>query len=157
MKATKAILHTIKLTVFMGSISYLAACGGGAGGEEENTQVQPTSTPQPTIEDLTVSPDNTLLSIHTLEVDASSVVPENERAYLSICEGEISNKDVISMKYEDCLLRSPITDTSDLFQLSLPNHVDNLIAVIWYYDVTQTPFIARWEKSEAQNAEWVIN
>jgi len=155
----KTILSTTKIIVLSSAITLLCACGPAKDGEDETN---PVSTPspsatEPAINSLSIEPSNNLESTYELIIDATPLIPEGERAYLSICDVDVTTTNVLSMNYDNCLLRSPINENTDTFSLSLPNHIDKLVAIAWFYDLTKEPLIVQWDKSLAEGVVWALH
>ncbi len=154
----KIILSTAKTALLFSAITFLCACGPAKDGEDEASQASTPSPsePEPTINSLSIEPSNNLESIYELTIDATPLTPEGKRAYLSICDVDITTKNVLSMNYDNCLLRSPVNENTDTFSLSLPNHIDKLVAIAWFYDLTKEPLIVQWDKSLAKGMVWAL-
>jgi len=155
------ILSTTKTALLSSAFIFLCACGPAKDGEDagETTQVSaPTpSTPEPTMNSLSIEPSNNLESIYELTIDATPLIPQGERAYLSICDVDVTTTNVLSMNYDNCLLRSPVNKNIDTFSLSLPNHINKLVAIAWFYDLTKEPLIVQWDKSLADSMVWKLH
>ncbi len=155
----KTMLSTAKTILLSSAITFLCACGAAKDGEDEATPVSAPSpsAPEPTINSLSIEPSNNLESIYELTIDATPLIPEGERAYLSICDVDVTTTNVLSMNYDNCLLRSPVNENTDTFSLSLPNHIDKLVAIAWFYDLTKEPLIVQWDKSLAGGMVWALH
>lgn len=154
------ILSTTKTILLSSVFILLCACGPAKDGEDdrETTQASAPSpdTSEPTINSLSIEPSNNLESIYELTIDATPLITKGERAYLSICDVDVTTTNVLSMNYDNCLLRSPVNENTDTFSLSLPNHIDKLVAIAWFYDLTKEPLIVQWDKSLARGVVWAL-
>ncbi len=161
-----ALLATTLLT--------LSACGGGGGGGSgdsatgnaggtggSNTgnadgtgnsvnQVQE-------MKDLSIARANELRAVTELNIEVRVTAA---RSYLSICPDPGAEITVSSLDYDSCLVRSPLDGSSRSFTLDLPNHVDQLVAILWFYDAGKQPLIQRWQRNSggsfATTATWQI-
>ena len=156
MASITALSGMLKAAFIVILAGQLLACGSDSDSSPPPPPPPAASTPQ--INDLTVSADNELRSITQLRIDVSELINANKRAYLSICSdpGEINNSAAISMQYNNCLLRSPLDPGRTDFTLTLPNHIGNLIAIVWYFDTAQ-PRIFRWQRASADNDVWLLH
>ncbi len=171
----KITLPTAKTALLIAAIIFLSACGPETDDEDEDDATpvsipspnstpstpSPNSTPspdtpEPEINSLPITPNNNLESTYELTIDASTLIPEGERAYLSVCDVDITTTNILSMNYDNCLLRSPVNENTDTFSLSLPNHINKLVAVVWFYDLTKEPLIIQWDKSLAEDMVWEL-
>lgn len=154
-------LSTTKIALLSSALIFLCACGPTKDGEDEDKSTQASAptpgTPEPAINSLSIEPSNNLESIYKLTIDATPLIPEGERAYLSICDVDATTTNVLSMNYDNCLLRSPVNENTDTFSLSLPNHINKLVAIAWFYDLTKEPLIVQWDKSFAEGMVWSLN
>lgn len=155
----KTKLSTTKTILLSSAITFLCACGPAGDGEDDaNPASAPSpSAPEPDINSLSIERSNNLESIYELTIDATPLIPEGERAYLSICDVDVTTTNVLSMNYDNCLLRSPINENTDTFALSLPNHINKLVAIAWFYDLTKEPLVVQWDKSLAGGMVWALH
>ena len=155
----KTMLSTAKTILLSGAITFLCACGPAKDGEDETSPASAPSpsAPEPAINSLSIEPSNNLESIYKLTIDATPLIPEGERAYLSICDVDVTTTNVLSMNYDNCLLRSPVNKNTDTFSLSLPNHINKLVAIAWFYDLTKEPLIVQWDKSLTVGMVWALH
>lgn len=150
----------------------LAACGGsgGSGSSNSNTPaavepdvetaaealVEPEadlSEPEPprSTSELMVSEEFVVDSTTKLDLVVDIEELRNERAYLNVCHEDNSG----NTDYNNCALRTPLTDGYLLQSLSFGNEVNSLIAEIWRYDVDSQTIIRRWTKG--QGVVWEVN
>jgi hypothetical protein len=129
--------------LLLASSLFLAACGGGgsSGGSEPSTTAQPDVVRN--LANLEIEQSYELRSINELSVE---IQMSSDRSFLSICPAPHEAMDVNSFDYAGCMVRSSLDATTRVFNLSLPNHVDQLIAIVWFYENGKTPLIERWQR-----------
>ncbi len=50
--------------------------------------------------------------------------------------------------FENCILRAPLDDALSSFKLTLPNHIDSLVAIVWFYEADKQPLVRKWKRSK---------
>ncbi len=160
-------MNTKQLFPLIMSVALLTACGGGGGGgggggEEpasETAQNSPAETvaapatapPSPpvvqqgevTTAELLVERDYTLKQESTLALEVS---PSDQAAsYLSVCSEFDPNQTGYAINYGNCLIRTAIEGPAN-FSVQVPNAVNSLIAVRWYYEAGSEPVYSFWTR-----------
>ena len=133
------------------SILTLAGCGGGeGGGSGDSSTGANTATANSGVDaaqdmqDLVIARTNELAAVNELNTEVRTIA---DRSYLSVCPDQGAEIDVSSLDYDSCLLRSPLDAGTRTFTLSLPNHVDRLVAIVWFYEAGKQPLIQRWQRN----------
>lgn len=151
------------------TFTLISACGGGgeqSAGAQTPAATLTTSVPVPviqpseqvlTITDLVIDPAHNLASVYKLHLAVDISSNSKGRAYISICENNDPQVDITAINYQDCLLGSPLAQGKLAVELTLANHVQELIAVIWFTDITQSPVINQWRYAKISPANWQIN
>ena len=81
----------------------------------------------------------------TYELSVNIDIGENKRSYLSLCNGE-GVDDALDVNYEDCLLRSSLQQGQLQQTIKVANHLNNLVAAVWFYDGSE-PMLFRYDAS----------
>lgn len=149
----------------------LIGCGGGGGGGSdspatESSTAEAISAPeamlQETIDetaplvvsaqgdvataDLRVDRDFTLAQQSSLDIVVEQ--PGSDPSYLSVCTDFSESSSGYSVNYDSCVLRTAITDAST-FSIAVPNDINAVLAVRWFYSDTQAPSFSLWERQTA--------
>lgn len=146
--------------LLLASSLLLAACGGGGGGSSSGSASSTTAQPDEVrnLANLEIESANELKSISELNVE---IQMSSERSFLSICPAPEETIEVNSFDYAGCMVRSSLDATTRVFDLNLPNHVDQLVAIVWFYENGKTPLIERWQRQAndgyASSPIWRIN
>jgi len=90
--------------------------------------------------------ENELSTVDELNVE---VQINADRSFLSICGDPGEELDVNTVDYEQCILRAPIDNNLNAFKIKLPNHVDSLVAIVWFYETGKQPLVQRWQRIDA--------
>lgn len=140
-----------RLILAMGLLA-LTACGGGSSGS--STEEAPSgsggnsgnanTTQIPT--ELKINRNNELRNVSDLSITIKMTA---SRSFLSICPDPGGKTDVSSFDYASCMIRSPLDMSLTSFTLPLPNHVDRLVAIVWYYEPGKKPLVTRWKRDSA--------
>ena len=159
-------LHRLVMGI---SLLALTACGGGSSGSstEEaspgsggssgggnagggNTAQVPT--------ELKIDRDNELRNVNDLSITVEMTA---SKSFLSICPDPGGKTDVSSFDYGSCMIRSPLDMDLMTFTLPLPNHLDRLVAIVWYYEPGKEPLVKRWKRASgttgASGSIWSIS
>jgi len=141
-------IRKIMTILLIGAISMtLTSCGGGGGGEAGSpSNVTGNGNPERKLEDLYIDQTNELTAIAELNV---LVQMESTRSFLSICPEPAGGIDVNNLNYDSCIIRAPLDDNPTAFKLMLPNHIDKLVAIVWFYQAGKQPLVAEWQRSTA--------
>jgi hypothetical protein len=136
------------IVLFIGTMSItLASCGGGGGGEAASpSNVTGNGNPEQKLEDLYIDQTNELTAMAELNV---LVQMKSARSFLSICPEPAGGIDVNNLNYDSCIIRAPLDDNPTAFKLMLPNHIDKLVAIVWFYQAGKQPLVAEWQRSTA--------
>ena len=141
-------IRKIMTILLIGAISMtLTSCGGGGGGEAASpSNVTGNGNPERKLEDLYIDQTNELTAMAELNV---LVEMESTRSFLSICPEPAGGIDVNNLNYDSCIIRAPLDDNPTAFKLMLPNHIDKLVAIVWFYQAGKQPLVAEWQRSTA--------
>jgi hypothetical protein len=133
----------------------LTACGGSSGGSDESSTVNSNAASQA---ELKINPDNTLRSLENLTVE---IQVDAARSFLSICPDPGGELDVSTLNYDLCMVRASLDSSSKVIDLPLPNHVDRLVAIVWFYEGDKAPLISTWQRNaehfSVSGSIWRIN
>ena len=132
----------------------LVGCGGGSSSGSEQAESLPQ---ERTLTNLAIARENNLGSTRKLSV---TVDMSSDRSYLSICPSEGQAEEATTMSYDSCILRSPLSDGRETMALDLPNHIDSLVAVVWFYESNREPLTMHWDRPFADNQadlRWFIS
>jgi hypothetical protein len=139
----------------------ITACGGGSSGSsnESSTVSDNVTATSPVAEtSLRINPDNTLRSIEDLTIQAQV---DAARSYLSICPDPGGELDVSTLNYDLCMVRTALDSNLKVIDLALPNHVDRLVAIVWFYEDGKAPLISTWQRNtehfSVSGSIWRIN
>jgi hypothetical protein len=144
--------------LLLASSLVLAACGGGgsSGGSASSTGAPPDEVRN--LANLEIEQDYELRSINELSVE---IQMSSDRSFVSICPAPDEAMDVNTFDYAGCMVRSSLDATTRIFGVTLPNHVDQLVAIVWFYENGKTPLIQRWQRQAkagyASGPLWRIN
>jgi len=144
---------TLTLTI----LATLSGCGGGGSGGEStgistvdgSTSAVVNGSDNRGLDDLEVNRDNSLSAISELSIE---IEMNARRSYLSVCPGPVGDIDVNTLDYNSCMIRAPINASNNEFKLSIPNHLDSLVAILWFYDTKQEPFVTHWQREGIKGA-----
>ncbi|MEN8634359.1 MULTISPECIES: hypothetical protein [Pseudoalteromonas] len=125
---------------------YLAACGGG---DSETTT--PTVADNPTSDPVTSEEPAGMASLEVaegfdlstkfdLDVDVNLGLGD-VRAYLNICQ---KKTDSLRADYNNCLFRSPLSQSAINTALTMSRQDIELVAEIWFYDNSTQPLSFTW-------------
>ena len=139
----------------------ITACGGGSSGSSnESSTVSNDATDTNPVDGtgLKINPDNALRSLEdlTIEVQVDAV-----RSYLSICPDPGGELNVNTLNYDLCMVRASLDSNLKVIDLPLPNHVDRLVAIVWFYEDDKAPLISTWQRNaehfSVSGSIWRIN
>ncbi|WP_114765233.1 hypothetical protein [Vibrio rhodolitus] len=103
------------------------------------------------IESLSIAADNNLASTYQVTVDVNLTQLAGKQAYIAICPNSGA-----SIEYEKCVVKASLDDGIGSFDLTLPNHLDALVAEITPMEANSSPLIYTWDfNNQAQNT-WLI-
>ena len=163
MNVMKRVKPKSHLVIGMLLLFGLGGCGGGGGSDEPSGAVAETvsNNADPVaaadLQQLRIDPSNELRLTQTLQL---SVEMTSARAYLSVCPDPGASLSVATMDYGQCILRVPLRAGFESLAFDLPNHVDALVAVIWFYENGREPLLRRWQRGPGKggsiDAIWQI-
>ncbi len=151
----------IRPIIAISTSAFLISCSGGSGSgsdanndsalsaETDSTQIVNSAD---TANDLKVADYSDLRSTYELSLDVD--ILESKRSYLSLCNGE-GVSDPMDVDYEDCLLRSDLQQGHLNQTIKVANHLNNLVAAIWFYDGSE-PMLFRFNASYEENQSFEI-
>jgi hypothetical protein len=146
MQLRKIIPTFFLIAVFLS----VAGCGGGGGGggndASSNNSNGTIQGPPQSLNELRISSENELSTVAELNVE---VQINANKSFLSICDIPGEEIDVDRVNYEKCILRAPIDNNLNTFKITLPNHIDSLVAIIWFYETGRQPLVQRWQRIDA--------
>jgi len=158
MQNTNLLLKFGSFTLILTILATLIGCGGGGGGggSEESSGVSTADGSTNVVDnvsrgldDLVVNRDNSLSAISQLYIQ---IEMSARRSYLSVCPAPAGGIDVNKLDYNSCMIRATINASNNEFKLSIPNHVDNLVAILWFYDTNEEPFVSNWQRAGIKGA-----
>ncbi len=148
--------YRIRIFCLASATTLLLNCGGKPGADTASTTTE-SNTPLPQASGMNIASSYNLSSASALDIEIQSTAT---RGFLSVCEDSSATLDVHTFDYGQCMLRAPVKQLSSKFNLTLPNHVNSLIAILWFYDSNKTPLVYRWQRSnlhgEPPNQSWLI-
>jgi len=146
MQLQKIITTFLLITVFL----FVAGCGGGGeGGGNDASSNNSSGTiqgPPQSLDELRIPRDNELSTVAELNVE---VQINANKSFLSICDIPGEELDADTVNYEKCILRTPIDNNLNTFKITLPNHIDSLVAIVWFYEAGRQPLVQRWQRTVA--------
>lgn len=133
----------------------ITACGGSSGGSDESSTVNSNVAGQA---ELKINPDNTLRSLEDLTIE---IQVDAARSFLSICPDPGGELNVNTLNYDLCMVRASLDSNLKVIDLPLPNHVDRLVAIVWFYEDDKAPLISTWQRNaehfSVSGSIWRIN
>ena len=119
--------------------------GSGSGGNDasSNNSSGTIQGPPQSLDELRISRENELSTVAELNVE---VQINASKSFLSICDIPGEELDVGRVNYEKCILRTPIDNNLNAFKITLPNHIDSLVAIVWFYETGRQPLVQRWQR-----------
>lgn len=133
----------------------ITACGGSSGGSDESSAVNSNAAGQA---ELNINPDNTLRSLEDLTIE---IQVDAARSFLSICPDPDGELNVNTLNYDLCMVRASLDSNLKVIDLPLPNHVDRLVAIVWFYEDDKAPLISTWQRNaehfSVSGSIWRIN
>jgi len=165
MNTIKRNMPLTHVTLLLTILLSLAACGGGGGSSgqtdassealQDGTGGGQSATTRP---ELKISPDNELRALVDLSIEIQT---STERSFVSICPHPGVELAVTSFDYDTCMVRASLESGLRVIELPLPNHVDRLVAIVWYYETSRNPLIRTWQRETgnvtASGSIWRIN
>jgi len=124
----------------------VGGCGGGDNDDSSNYSSGPIQGPPQSLDELRISRENVLSTLAELNVE---VQINASKSFLSICDIPGEEIDVDRVNYEKCILRTPIDNNLNTFKITLPNHIDSLVAIVWFYETGRQPLVQRWQRIDA--------
>ncbi len=148
-RSVLALLYALTVT------TALTGCGGqgdsadtssnGGTNVAEDSDTGADESVRQNLDNLHVDQDNELVNANELEV----VVQVNgDRSFLTICAAENYQSGGDQIDFENCILRAPLDDALSSFKLTLPNHIDSLVAIVWFYEADKQPLVRKWKRSK---------
>lgn len=157
MQNTNLLLKFSGFTLILTILATLIGCGGGGGGGVE--EISGVSTVDSStnavddgsrgLDDLVVNRDDSLSAVSQLYIQIEMSV---RRSYLSVCPSPVGGIDVNTLDYSSCMIRATINSSNNEFKLSIPNHIDNLVAILWFYDTNEEAFVSNWQRKGIKGA-----
>ena len=140
----KFVTTFLLLAVFIS----VSGCGGGGGSNDasSNNSSGIIQDPPQNLDELRIPRENELSTVSELKVE---VQINASKSFLSICDFPGEEFDVDTVNYESCVLRTPIDNNLNAFKIILPNHIDNLVAIVWFYETGRQPLVQRWQRIDA--------
>ena len=139
----KFVTTFLLLAVFI----FVSGCGGGGGSEGNDASSNNSSgtiqDPPQSLDELRIPRENVLSTVAELNVE---VQINASKSFLSICDIPGEELDVDTVNYESCVLRTPIDNNLNAFKIILPNHIDSLVAIVWFYETGRQPLVQRWQR-----------
>ena len=133
----------------------ITACGGSSGGSDGSSTVNSNTVGQA---ELKINPDNTLRSLEDLTIE---IQVDDARSFLSICPDPGGELNVNTLNYDLCMVRASLDSDLKVIDLPLPNHVDRLVAIVWFYEDDKAPLISTWQRNaehfSVSGSIWRIN
>ncbi|MGF1762772.1 hypothetical protein [Aliivibrio kagoshimensis] len=142
--------------VIMLIIMLLNGCGGGGGGSTAASPATPAASSE-SIYDLVIAAENSLEAVYTLTLDIDVSALSTQKSVVSICDDSSSQGEYREINYQTCLFQASFHDGEKALQLRIPNHVQQLIAVIWFLDGNQEPVVAQRVNNEVYGSHWSIS
>ena len=145
---------TLTLTI----LATLIGCGGGGGSESSDGSPGVSTADGSTnaagngsrgLDDLEINRASRLSAISELDIQ---IEMSARKSYLSICPGSDGTIDVNTLDYNSCMIRAAINASNNEFKLSIPNHLDSLVAVLGFYDTKKEPFVSHWQRQGIKGA-----
>ena len=161
-------IHFTKALVTMTCSLLLVACGGGDDGDGSNSSPTasaapaPSAVPLPTstrlsVTDLNIAPENNLESVYTVDIPVDISAVSTSRAFISVCDNSIAQGDLTKLDFENCLLKGSLSQGIGNFDLRIPNHCKELIAIIWIMEKNRTPLTYTLSHDNQKETYWMIN
>ena len=162
--SNSSLLHKNFTILFTFVMVTLASCGGGGAGSEAGSSAANSSNiassvkAERDLDDLYIDQTNELATITELNIE---VQVSAASSFLSVCPEPSAEINVSTFNYDKCMIRASLDNNPRVFKLKLPNHIENLVAIVWFYDVNKQPLVNRWsrssEKGVAIDSIWQIN
>ena len=130
-------------------LTAVVGCGGGSGSGSGGNDASSNNSsgtiqgPPQSLDELRISKKNELSTVAELNVE---VQINASKSFLSICDIPGGDLDVDTVNYERCILRTPIDNSLNAFKITLPNHIDSLVAIVWFYETGRQPLVQRWQR-----------
>lgn len=127
----------------------LSACApsGGSSDDANDSSALDDNAGEVTQQNLEIDRDFDLRATQDLQLTVTNTNTSAGEGYLSVCRAKQDQGNSV-IDYENCLLRTRLTEEVYMTSLKLPAHYDKLFAALWFYDVSISPSI--WEISEAE-------
>ena len=138
----------------------ITACGGSSGSSNDSSAVNGADANSNALveSELRINPDNALRSLDDLTIE---IQVDAARSFLSICPDPGGEVNVNTLNYDLCMVRASLDSNSKVIDLPLPNHIDRLLAVVWFYEDNKAPLVRTWQRNVEQFAVsgsvWRIN
>ncbi len=151
----------------------LAACGGGGGGSdappaEQAAATTEAATPAPEAPTAAVTSAEPQGDVPTAELrvdrdyllnqetDLSVVVEQDgtTSSYLSVCSDFQETPAGYSINYQSCILKTRLSGSA-AYNIQVPDVIDQLIAVRWFYSDSVKPAYSLWERN-AEKAVFTV-
>lgn len=130
----------------------LSACApsGGSSDDANDTIALDGKGAEVTQQNLEVDRDFDLRSTQDLQLTVTNTNTSAGEGYLSICRAKQEQGNNV-IDYENCLLRTRLTEEVYMTSLKLPAHYDKLFAALWIYDVSIPPSILEISEAELKS------
>ena len=166
MTMNNPIKHKIHLNLLAIALAtLLSGCGGGGGGSDATSSGAGSSGDAG--EDATENVSQEVPeSVARLDIDARNeletskplsieVTTSSVRSFLSICPGVGAGVDVNTLNYDRCAIRVALDAGRHDLELTVPNHVDEMAAILWFFEAGREAQVSRWRRSGNKGAELV--
>ena len=106
--------------------------------------------------DLVVNPKFAFATSRRLQMDINLASAGGTHGFLSVCsQFDANNTDLATLSYDACLLQASIIDGKLATEVMVANHIDELIAVIWFTDKKKPPVYRRFLlETDQQTISW---
>lgn len=154
----------IKLLVSLVTTAALVSCGGSEQSKSTPTNATPTQQtsdsaaqgssvvvePHTQTGNLTVSPTFEFSSSFALEVNVDLESANGQSAFFNLC---VSKGDNLTPDYQQCLVRSKMSNGTLLQSLTVASHHDSLIGEVVFFDEAKNSLFYYWKRDASRKAQ----